>query len=306
MHDFDFTRPQPPLRPPAPSSSAPFKAAASPFYKPAIAEQLFRATGKEERFAAGQVLFAEDEKASKGGFFSRRPASRMYFVVSGEVALTARGAPLDTMAAGDIFGEMAVISDRPRTATATAKGDGVAYSLDAAQLQRALAATPEFALMLMSVMFDRLRFLAARLAMRKRAGETQAPDSPVFDPALLARFEGALPRAEVVRHGAGAAIMREGQSGAFMYLVKEGRVAISIRDTVVEHVNAGGTFGEMALVDQAARTASATAESECVLLSVDRPALLAAVRADPAFAMAMLAAVTERLRFMNSRFAGSP
>jgi CRP-like cAMP-binding protein len=128
----------------------------------------------------------------------------------------------------------------------------------------------------------------------------------VFDKALLADFEAALPRAAHVRHWSGANIMREGQSGAFMYVVKGGRVAISIRDHVVEYVNPGGTFGEMALVDQSARTASATAEVDTVLLQVDRPSLLDAVRARPAFGIALLRALAERLRFMNGVLNGTP
>jgi CRP/FNR family transcriptional regulator, cyclic AMP receptor protein len=302
MHDFDFTKPQPPT--PDSQPSAPFKAASSPFYNAQVAETLFRASGNEERFAAGEEVFAEDDKA-KGGLFSRKQ-SRMYFIVSGEVALTLAGRALDTMKAGDVFGEMAVISERPRSASARAKTDVVAYSLSAAELQQALSGSPEFALMILSVMSDRLRFIAARLAARRTPLPAGARELSVFDKGLLADFEAALPRAATVRHWSGANIMREGQSGAFMYVVKAGRVAISIRDHVVEYVNPGGTFGEMALLDQAARTATATAEEDCVLLSVDRPSLLEAVRARPAFAMALMRATTERLRFMNSVLSAAP
>jgi CRP-like cAMP-binding protein len=297
MDDMDFTKPQAAH---APTPSAPFKAAASPCYNAAVAERIFRAAGKSERFSAGQVLFAEDDKA-KGGLFSMRSASRMYFLCEGEVALAHGGRLLDTLKAGEVLGEMAVVSERPRSATATAKSDCLAISLDRTGLQAALAQAPEFALMLMSVMFDRLRFIAARLAARKTAANLPAHESTVFEPALLAQFEAALPRASTVRHWASTEIMREGQKGAFMYVVKSGRVAISIRGNTVEAVNPGGTFGEMALVDQSPRTATAIAETECELLQFDRSALLEAVKAQPAFAMAMLRAVTERLRYMNAQ-----
>jgi CRP-like cAMP-binding protein len=295
MQDFDFTKPRPAQ---GAAPSAPFKPAQSRFYDRKIAEQLFRAAGKAERFEAGQALFVEDEKA-KGGLF--RSGARMYFVVEGEVALTHRGRPLDTVKAGEVFGEMAVVSERPRSAAATAKTAGSAISLDRGELQNAFAHTPEFALMLMSVMFDRLRFLLARLAARKSAPAGAVRESTVFDAAMLERFEQALPRASTVRHWAGTVIMREGQAGAFMYVVKAGRVAISIRSATVEMVSAGGTFGEMALVDQSSRTATATAETECELLQVDRPSLTAAVRAQPDFAMAMLRAIAERLRYMTEQ-----
>lgn len=302
MDDFDFTKPQPAAGAEA-TPSAPFKAASSPFYNAQVAESLFRASGREERFAAGAEIFAEDDKAKAGLF--RKAASRMYFVVSGEVALTIGGKPLDVMKAGDVFGEMAVITERPRSASATARSDVVAYSLSSAELQQALVQAPEFALMIMSVMSDRLRFIAARLAARRAALPASAREMSLFDKNLLVDFEAALPRAATVRHWSGANIMREGQSGAFMYVVKAGRVAISIRDHVVEYVNPGGTFGEMALVDQSSRTASATAEVDTVLLQVDRPSLLEAVRGRPAFGMALMRAVAERLRFMNNVLSGA-
>ena len=301
--DFDFTKPQDP-RPAAPPAasvpSAPFKPAQSRYYDAKVAEQLFRSAGKPERFAAGQALFTEEEKA-KGGLFGSRSTARMYYVLEGEIALTHRGRPLDTVKAGEVFGEMAVVSERPRSATATARTDAAAISLDRAELQAALARTPEFALMLMSVMFDRLRFLSARLAARKGAGPAAVRETSVFDAATLAQFEQALPRAATVRHWQDTVVMREGQAGAFLYVVKSGRVAISIRGSVVEVVQAGGIFGEMALVDQSPRTASATTLTECGLLQVDRPSLLAAVGAQPGFAMAMLRGVAERLRYMNEQ-----
>lgn len=313
MSDFDFTKPQVPkpaspdgfdfTKPAPPEGSAPFKPANSQFYNSLVAKKLFQASGKEEQFAAGQMLFEEADKASKGGVFSLKSASRMYFIAEGEVGLTIGGKPLDNVKAGEIVGEMAVISERPRSATATAKSTCLAYSLNAAELQAALVRTPEFALMLMSIMFDRLRFIAARLAARKIAPLAAAREAPVFDPALLAQFEATLPRAAVVRYQAGASVMKEGQAGMYMYILKSGRVFIHIKDKVLEGVSPGGLFGEMALVDQSPRVASATADIYSELLAVDRAALLGAVKAQPAFAMAMLRAVADRLRHMNSQLA---
>ena len=310
MNDFDFTKPHAPrpaspdgfdfTKAPADDAAAPFKPANSQFYNAAVAKKLFQASGKEEQFAAGQQLFAEDEKASKGGLFSGK-ASRMYFVAQGEVALAMGGKPLDTLKAGEIVGEMAVISERPRSATGVAKTAVTAYSLNASELQAALGKTPEFALMLMSVLFDRLRFIAARVATRKTAGAVAALGSPTFDPPLLLQFEAAVARSATLRYQAGLSIMREGQAGVYMYVVKSGQVVIAIRDKPVEVVNPGSTFGEMALVDQSPRVASATTTIYSELLAVDRASLLEAVKAQPAFAMAMLRAVVERLRHMNAQ-----
>src|SRR4051812_20183000 len=84
---FDFTKPPPPAE-----ASAPFKPASSQYYNPLVASKLFQASGKEERFAAGQQLFAEADKA-KGGLFTKG-SNRMYYIEQGEVALTIGGKPL--------------------------------------------------------------------------------------------------------------------------------------------------------------------------------------------------------------------
>lgn len=300
MEELDFTKPQPVASPPV-APAAPAKTATSPFYDPVVAEKLFKLTGKAERFPAGATIFAEDQKAVAGGFFARGNSARMYFLAEGQVALSAGGRPLDTLGAGEIVGEMALITDQPRSATAVAKTDCTAWSMSAEELKGALARIPEFAVMLMSVIFDRLRFATARLAARRVPIAARPDEPPVFDTALLERLEAALPRSAMTRYWPDSVIMREGQSGAYMYVVKVGAVAIAVRDHVVALVKPGGTFGEMALVDQSPRSATAVATTECELLTIDRASLMEAIRAQPVFAFAMLRAFAERLRHMNAQ-----
>jgi CRP-like cAMP-binding protein len=85
-----------------------------------------------------------------------------------------------------------------------------------------------------------------------------------------------------------------------MYLVKSGRVAIAVGANIVEVVGPGGTFGEMAIVDQSPRTARAGTLEETVLLALDRAGLIDFIKKQPAFAMAMLRGITDRLRHMNA------
>jgi CRP-like cAMP-binding protein len=302
--DFDFTKPQT-AQDSAPAPSAPFKPAVSRYYDADVATRFFQISGKKEKFAAGETLFVENEKSGKHGMFGKRVIHRMYLITEGEVALSVAGKALDTIRAGEIFGEMAVISETAagstRSATATVKTECTAFSLDTEELQAALSRTPEFALMLMSVMFDRLRFVAARLAMRKIAPGREGPrEAAVFDGAALASLEQKLERATTMRYAAGKAIMNEGDAGTSMYIVLDGHVTISIKGKVVERVAAGGTFGEMALVDQSPRTASATAETETALLAINRAALIALVEDEPAVGLTMLRSVAARLRHMNA------
>ena len=63
----------------------------------------------------------------------------------------------------------------------------------------------------------------------------------------------------------------------------------------------GGVFGEMALVDQSVRAATATAETPCKLLAVNRAVFLHLVKTSPAFGAALLAGLAERAKDMAVR-----
>ncbi|MEO8386722.1 MAG: cyclic nucleotide-binding domain-containing protein, partial [Betaproteobacteria bacterium] len=236
--------------------------------------------------------------------------NRMFLVTEGEVKLTVNGKLIDTIRRGGIFGEMAIISQLPgaaivpRTATATANTASMAYSLDVKETEKALQRAPAFALMLMSVMFERLRFLAARLATKPDTAEHHSNTSvPVFDIETLSHLREKLPTAKVANFVEGAKIMEEGAPGSSMYIVMSGRVSIAIGRKVVEKLAPGGVFGEMALVDNSPRTATAIARTDCELLAVDRETLISMVKSDPAVGMQMMRAVAGRIRYMNGLLA---
>ena len=308
--EFDFTKPNAAFDPAshAATPAAPFKPTISRFYDAKVASRLFQTSGRKEHFAAGETLFLENERSGKHGLFSKRVVHRMYFITAGEVSIISHDKLLDTIKVNDIFGEMAVISEAAagstRSATAKVKADCTAFSLDADELHTALEQTPEFALMLMSVMFERLRFLAARLSVLRVAKSKGSNHSgPVFDAATLAALKGKLEHVPVVRFASGNQIMGGGLAGTSMYILLEGQVTIAINGKIVEKLVPGGVFGEMALVDQAPRTASAIARTDCVVLSINRQALIDLVKSDPAIGMAMMRCVADRMRYMNSLFA---
>lgn len=97
--------------------------------------------------APGEVLFNEGDTGESA-----------YVVHSGQVMLKAGGKEFGSMSVSDIFGEMALIDDHTRSATAIAGPDGAKlYSLDKPLFLEMVKADPEFAVELMKVMVDRLR-----------------------------------------------------------------------------------------------------------------------------------------------------
>ena len=279
--DLDFSKGHGAARPLAP---------VAPLYDPEVARAFFESAGREERIAAGSVLFAENEKASR--LLLRR--DKMYYLIEGEISLVAKGKPLGSPKPGEIFGEMAAISASPRSASAIAKTECRVIALDDKAFSAALAKKPEFALMMLGTMILRLRAMIVRLSGVPSA--TEPKESRIFDKALLETMVEGLGEQARVRYDRDKVIMVAGQAGALMYVVVEGRVAITIRGTVVERVGPGGIFGEMALIDQSPRAANAVAETDCALLAMNRKVFLSLVKSEPDFGIALLSAMAERLR----------
>ena len=284
--DLDFSSPAPAPKP----AGAPRPAASpAPVYIPAIARAFFEAAGKEEAAQPGHVFFAEGQKA---GFLSR---DKMYFLVEGQVGLVAKGQALGFVKPGEIFGEMGAMTDMARAATAVAKVQCRVLTIDDKQFNKALQSKPEFALMMMGMLINRLRGMIAKQSGVPSAAAVK--ESPrVFEKKLLDSLASSLGDEAQTRYDRGKIIMVAGQTGALMYVVLEGRVAISIRGAVVQTVGPGGVFGEMALVDQSPRSANATAEVDCVLLGINRHLFLNLVKTDPTFGSLLLGAIAERVR----------
>jgi CRP-like cAMP-binding protein len=269
--------------------------ASSRLYKPAVALDFFKHGGKAERIPAGETIFAEGRK----GLIFR---DKMYLLISGDVELMMRKKVITTLKAGEIFGELAAIDGAPRTASAVAKTNCRVIGLDEKQFYAALRKKPGFALMLMSVMINRLRDTITRLLANGDMSEKEATkESVTFKPKLLEELVQGLADDPPVFFLQGKQIVQAGQTGLRMYAIVEGRVTVTIGGRVVERLGPGGVFGEAALVDQSTRLASAVAQSDCSLLAISRQAFTALVKVSPEFADAILGSLAERMRFLAAR-----
>ncbi len=95
---------------------------------------------------------------------------------------------------------------------------------------------------------------------------------------------------------AGHVVFNAGEIGDKMYAVVAGEVEILVRGKVIETIRAGGIFGEMALIEDLPRSASAVVKSDARLVPVDRNRFLYMVQNTPFFSLQVLAVVAERLR----------
>jgi CRP/FNR family cyclic AMP-dependent transcriptional regulator len=171
-----------------------------------------------EQFAAGTQIFAENEKTS--GFFSK--GARIYLLLDGDVTLTRGGKPLELVLPGEIFGEMAAIAEMPRSATATARKPAASCRWTKNPFLQSLQQMPEFALMLMSVMAQRLRRGLAGwprpTSLRSRPWSMPA----TLDKKMLADLQHALGDPTPSTAAAGKTVVTKGAVGACMFVVTEG------------------------------------------------------------------------------------
>jgi CRP-like cAMP-binding protein len=105
-----------------------------------------------------------------------------------------------------------------------------------------------------------------------------------------------------VRHfEAGEKVFLADEPANVMYVVRSGRVDVITYGTVLENVQAGGMFGELALIDDGARSAAAIAAEPTEVMAIDKPTFLALIRTDADFALAVMRVLAARIRRMNDQ-----
>jgi CRP-like cAMP-binding protein len=105
---------------------------------------------------------------------------------------------------------------------------------------------------------------------------------------------------------AGDELVKESDTGDCLYVIKEGRVRITKKTAENKHIDlaelvAGECFGEMALFDDEARSASAYALSRCSVIRIKRDDLIDVIMEYPMIAIELLKIFVKRLRKSNVR-----
>ena len=104
----------------------------------------------------------------------------------------------------------------------------------------------------------------------------------------------------------GATICSKGDPGNSLFAVISGTVKMSIsspdgRSAIFNLIGAGEVFGEIAVLDGQARTADATANTNCELFVIDRREFLPFVRNHPALAMKFIELLCAKLRWTSDQ-----
>jgi uncharacterized membrane protein len=106
---------------------------------------------------------------------------------------------------------------------------------------------------------------------------------------------------DLVRLADGETLFRAGDLGESLFLVRAGEIELYVRDNagqkiILDITRPGDFFGEIALLDAGARTASAVALTDTELIELDRDDLLLLFKRKPDAALSMLAAMGRMTR----------
>jgi len=113
---------------------------------------------------------------------------------------------------------------------------------------------------------------------------------------------------ELGKHYAnGEIIFQEGEKGDVMYVIQSGKVKISKNsssgDITMVTLQSGDIFGEMALFDKLPRSASATAEGDTRILSIDKKKLFSTIWKDPTVVLKVIETMSGTIRRLSKDFA---
>src|SRR6202040_3998813 len=102
---------------------------------------------------------------------------------------------------------------------------------------------------------------------------------------------------------AGSVIFREGDEARDLFVIKSGQVRIQIGNRTVTELAADSIFGEMALIDNEPRSATAVAVTDVELVAVSEKQFLFLVSQTPYFALKVMRVLAQRLRVTNKTLA---
>lgn len=199
----------------------------------------------------------------------------LYVVVSGTVGVIDEGPPrrgVTKLGERSIFGEIAVLTDQPRTATVVALGSVQVIAIDRAVVGTLAAHDPRFVDAL-------LRFLRDRLVDRLLA------TNPLFT-SLSERDRKALkPRFQLFEVDEGATLIEQGKLGQGLLILLAGH-AEAVRDEgdserVLGSLVPGDVAGEISLITEQPSIARVRATSRCLVISLPAQVFYTIVRARP-------------------------
>jgi len=108
---------------------------------------------------------------------------------------------------------------------------------------------------------------------------------------------------EEERLGKGTLLFEKGDKGDYFYIIVTGKILIHIGETELNRHSKGEYFGEMALLDDSPRSASATALEETLLLKINQDNFLDIMMDNKKVRKSIMRIINERFRRLTDQYA---
>ena len=136
---------------------------------------------------------------------------------------------------------------------------------------------------------------------------TALRDSKLFSEMLAVELHSLEQTAQLRTYKAGRPIFQQGQPGDGLYTIVEGKVAITTvidqdQRCLLARLGPGDFFGELALVDDRPRSATATAEANTQVYFIQREDLWRILKQRPGLTVSLLREFSARMRYFNHRY----
>jgi CRP-like cAMP-binding protein/Fe-S-cluster-containing hydrogenase component 2 len=195
--------------------------------------------------AQGEIIFERNDYTNS-----------FYSIVEGEVHIVVEDKPAPVvLRRGEFFGEMSLISGRRRTATVKAGPNCILVETPRRSMNRLISSVEA-----VKAEIDRAFIIRA---IRSRFAAEASPE----------QLQDLASGASLKRYKAGELVFQEGDEGDCLHLVRLGSLTISRniggKDIVLTYVAAGNYVGEMALMGEAKRSATARAAIATETIQLD-------------------------------------
>ncbi|OMJ91346.1 hypothetical protein SteCoe_6141 [Stentor coeruleus] len=185
-----------------------------------------------------------------------KPGNNFFVLAAGKVEVLVNGIRVNILFPGDSFGEMALLQDKPRSASVKTLEMSNLWGVDRVTFRQAVQAIN-----------------VANYSQNKAFIETV----PMFKILTSLQKELLLTSISTVDYSESQKIVTEGETGDLFYIIKEGTVVCTREETILRNMTAGEYFGEQALLYGTPRTATITATSNTKCLVIGREDLTKAL-----------------------------
>ncbi|HEU4988859.1 MAG TPA: cyclic nucleotide-binding domain-containing protein [Gemmatimonadaceae bacterium] len=263
------------------------------------------------------AALAEDVDVPPDGvlFVEGAPADALYLVTRGRLAVRTGGVQVATIAGGEALGELSLLDEQPRSASASALEACRVLRVPAAPFHALLETQPALVRALLRTLAQRLRVTQGGSDGGAGANERGLPPDgdasslplvleraaflrsvPLFaslppgSVAALARLTRAVPVF------AGEEIVRQGERGDTLYIVQSGRLSVSVSGRPAGILLPRDFLGEMSLLDGSPRSATVRVEEDGFVLGMHGRDVDNLLAGDPRIGIEMLRGMAHRLR----------